>query len=81
MNDVSRAVVLAILLVFLFGMAKNIFAADLAVPRARPVSAVPLPKSKPALEDCLKAGNEPSPGQFLMPDQTCPTGMRWTNPK
>jgi hypothetical protein len=57
------------ILAFLIGfaivaVAMKVHAADLA-----------LPKQKPEL--CMQSGREPSPGQTLHADKTCPSGMRW----
>jgi len=38
---------------------------------------LPLPKSATPPELCLTTGKNPSPGQTLKADKTCPSGMRW----
>ena len=59
--------------------AAHAFAADLPLPKPRPVVAAPViekPVKKPA-ERCLIAGQEPAPGQTLHVDKRCKSGLRW----
>jgi hypothetical protein len=63
--------VLALLLGFtIMGFGQRVFGADLPVPHP------PHPASAPP-ERCLKTGENPSPGQTLHVDKSCPTGLRW----
>jgi hypothetical protein len=63
--------ILAFLLGFaLMGIATNVKAAELPIPHPPHPSALPP-------ERCLKAGENPSPGQTLHTDLTCPTKLRW----
>jgi len=43
---------------------------------ARSYSPILAPMSR-AIEPCLANGVEPTPGQALQADITCPTGLRW----
>lgn len=47
-------------------LVRSVLAADL-----------PLPKPRPAPELCLQDGRQPFPGQTLIVDKTCPSGLRW----
>lgn len=38
---------------------------------------LPLPRPRPAPELCLQDGRQPFPGQTLIVDKTCPSGLRW----
>jgi hypothetical protein len=73
--------VLALLLGFtIMGFGQRVFGADLPIPRVRP--ATPLPKTfTPNVsippERCLKTGENPSAGQTLHVDKSCPSGLRW----
>ena len=80
--------VLALLLGFtIMGFGQRVFGADLPIPRPRPVfipapMTVPVPERPVAApttpsEKCLKAGEEPSPGQTLHVDKSCKLGLRW----
>lgn len=40
---------------------------------------LPIPKPQP-YQQCVRPGNKPAPGQVIMPDRTCQSGFRWTNP-
>ena len=42
---------------------------------------LPLPKPRPAPEQCVSPEARPSPGQVITPDPACPTGMRWKRPR
>ena len=53
---------LLILAAFLAEAGKKVFPAELPIPRPRP-----------AIEECSHPGNHPAPGQQLTPDQACPS--------
>ena len=38
---------------------------------------IPLPRPRPAPEQCVSPEARPSPGQVMTPDHACPSGMRW----
>jgi hypothetical protein len=62
----------------LMGVSMRVRAADLPIPHPRPMT-VPIPDRPIAApsEKCLKAGEEPSPGQTLHVDKSCKLGLRW----
>jgi hypothetical protein len=41
---------------------------------------IPVPKSRPRVEECVHPGNKPAAGQQIQPDPSCPSGSRWKNP-
>jgi hypothetical protein len=54
-------------------LAKALIAADLPLPKKRPVSVQVIMQP----EQCVAPGVKPSSGQVMFADQTCPSGLRW----
>jgi hypothetical protein len=67
---IIRWVACLIVVLFWWFIACQVFAADL-----------PLPKPRPVVEQCMGPGITPAMKQVLATDPTCPGKLRWKNPK
>lgn len=63
---INKILAYGIIVIAVLFVGWTVFAADL-----------PLPKPRPAPELCLQDGHQPFPGQTLIIDRTCPSGLRW----